>query len=175
MEEQNNTHNESLRSMDWQVLIDTFIEHQRENFHQFSGNLTDYYQQFRLHLAEKSNQRYLFFTILSSLIFLTTISLILFEYRRLLKYLQRFFQFLYSYFLRLRNLLLEKTTPSLFNRFFNSKSHIREKFAREFVRSLNEELIKRKVKFIQFDMFSFFHHLYTILMWCVLKEITRQN
>jgi hypothetical protein len=140
-------------SINRQAIIDAFIERQRDNFHELIHNLTYYYNNIRLHfsiLSDKSNQRYLFLSILSSLIFLTIISLIIFEYRRLLKYIQKFFQFIYSYyqliFIRIRNKFLQKTTPSILNLLFNSNSHIREKFSNEFLRSLNQELFKRKVK-----------------------------
>lgn len=140
-------------SINRQAIIDAFIERQRENFHELIQNFTIYYQNFRQHfskLSDKSNQRYLFLSIILSLISLTIITLIIFEYRRLLKLIQKSFLFIYTYqknlFLKIRNKFLQKTTPSLFNLLLNSKSHIREKFSKEFLYSLNQELIQRKVK-----------------------------
>jgi hypothetical protein len=140
--------------MDRQAIIDAFIERHRNNFHELIHNITTYYNNnIRSHfstLSEKSNQRYLFQLILFSFILMTLISLIIFEYRRLLKYIQKSFQFIYSYnqliFLRIRNKFLQKTTPSFLNLLLNSKSHIREKFSKEFIRSLNQDLSIRKVK-----------------------------
>jgi hypothetical protein len=140
-------------SMNRQAIIDAFIERHRNNFHELIHNVTLYYDNIRSHfssLSEKSNQRYLFQSILFSFILLTLISLIIFEYRRLLKYIQKFFHFIYSYnqhiYIRIRNKFLQKPNPSVFNLLLNSKSHIREKFTKEFVRSLNQELFIRKVK-----------------------------
>lgn len=140
-------------SVNRQAIIDEFIEHQRENFHYLINNLTSYYNDFRLQfsfLSEKTNQRYLFLTVLISLILLTIISLIIFEYRRLLIYIQKSFQFIYSYkqylLLRIRRQFLQKTTPSFFNSLLNSKSQFREKLFNEFIRSINEAFINRQVK-----------------------------
>lgn len=140
-------------SINRQAIIEAFIERQRENFHELIQNFTIYYNNFRQYVSkssDKSNQRYLFLSILLSFISLTIISLIIFEYRRLLKLFQKCFLFIYSYqqllFIRIRNKFLQKTTPSLLNLLLNSKSHIREKFSNEFLRSLNQELYKRKVK-----------------------------
>jgi hypothetical protein len=140
-------------SMTRQDIIDAFIERQRNNFHQLIHNLTLHYDNFHSHfqtLSEKSNQRYLYLTILLSFIILTLSTVIIFEYRRLSKYIRRFFQFIYSYIqyilIRIRNKFLQKTTPSFINLLLNSKSHIREKFSKEFIRSLNQEFFNRKVK-----------------------------
>ena len=147
-------------SMDRQAIIDAFIERHRNNFHELIHNITNYYNNnIRSHfstLSEKSNQRYLFQLILFSFILITLISLIIFEYRRLLKYIQKSFQFIYSYnqsiYLRIRNKFLQKTTPSFLNLLLNSKSHIREKFSKEFIRSLNQDLLTRKVKKEKFPL-----------------------
>ena len=140
-------------SMNLQSLIDTFIERHQNTFQEIIHNATLYYQNFRSHFlihSEKSNQRYLFLSILLSFILLTLLTLIIFEYRRVLIYIQRFFRWTYSYshylYIRIRNKLLQKTTPSLLNLLLNSKSHIREKFSKEFLRSLNQELGNRKVQ-----------------------------
>jgi predicted tellurium resistance membrane protein TerC len=153
MQQENNTLQKLPMSINRQAIIDAFIERQRDNFNELIHNLTIYYNNIRLHfsnLSEKSNQRYLFLSILLSFIFLIIITLIIFEYRRLLKYIQKFFRFIYSYtqllLIRIRNKFLQKTTPSLLNLLLNSKSHIQEKFSKEFLRSLNQELVKRKVK-----------------------------
>jgi len=139
-------------SINRQAIIDAFVERQRDNFHELIDNLTIHYNNIRLYfsnLSEKSNQRYLFLSILLSFIFLTIISLIIFEYRRLLKYIQKIFRFIYSYnqsiLIRIKNKFLQKTTPSLLNLLLNSQNHIREKFSKEFLRSLNQEFFKRKV------------------------------
>lgn len=140
-------------SINRQAIIDAFIERQRDNYHQFIHNLTSYYSNFRSRFSsyfDKTNQRYLFLSILITFILLAIISLIIFEYRRLLKCIQKFVQFIYSYYrsllIRIRSKFLQRKTPSIFNTFLNSKSHFREKFFNEFVRSLNQELTKRQVK-----------------------------
>ena len=136
-------------SMDRQALIDAFIERQREHFHQLVENFTNYSQQIRSHLSslvDKSNQRYLFLTILGSFIFLTIFSLVIFEHRRLWKWIRILLTYFVSLLLRLRNHFLRKTTPSLLNFFLdNSKGYFRAKFSREFLRRLNEEFSQRKV------------------------------
>jgi hypothetical protein len=139
-------------SINRQAIIDAFVERQRDNFHELIDNLTLHYNNIRLYfsnLSEKSNQRYLFLSILLSFIFLTIISLIIFEYRRLLKYIQKIFHFIYSFnqsiLIRIRNKFLQKTTPSLLSLLLNSQNHIRDKFSKEFLRSLNQEFFKRKV------------------------------
>jgi hypothetical protein len=139
-------------SINRQAIIDAFVERQRDNFHELIDNLTLHYNNIRLYfsnLSEKSNQRYLFLSILLSFIFLTIISLIIFEYRRLLKYIQKLFHFIYSFnqsiLIRIRNKFLQKTTPSLLSLLLNSQNHIRDKFSKEFLRSLNQEFFKRKV------------------------------
>jgi hypothetical protein len=139
-------------SINRQAIIDAFVERQRDNFHELIDNLTIHYNNIRLYfsnLSEKSNQRYLFLSILLSFIFLTIISLIIFEYRRLLKYIQKIFHFIYSFnqsiLIRIRNKFLQKTTPSLLSLLLNSQNHIRDKFSKEFLRSLNQEFFKRKV------------------------------
>lgn len=140
--------------MDRQALFDEFLDRQREHFHQWMENFTDYYHQIRSHLSslsDKSNQRYLFFTVLFSFIFLTLFSLIIFEYRRLWKFIQQLFGYVRTFWIRIRNQFLRTTAPSLLNFFFfNSKSYFREKFSREFLRTLNEEFSHRKV--IQQDL-----------------------
>jgi hypothetical protein len=175
-------------SMNRQALIDAFIERQRDNFHELIHNLTIYYNNIRSHfsvLSEKPNQRYLFLSILLSFILLTIISLIIFEHRRLLKYIQKSFQFLYSYnqsiFKRIRNKFLQKTTPSLLNLLLNSKSHIREKFSQEFLRSLNQELYKQKVKKKGFDIYSYLiikYDLYFLICTpycCIYLSLSKDN
>ena len=148
----NNTEEKILMSADRQAVIDAFIERQRDRFHQLISNLTVYYDQFRSHLlilSEKSNQRYLFFTILLSFILVTLVSLLIFEYRRVLKGLHRCFHFislLSRYlFVRARDLLLRKTTSPILNILLNSASPIRQKFANELRRALNQEFVNRKV------------------------------
>ncbi|CAF3319930.1 unnamed protein product [Rotaria socialis] len=138
-------------SMNRQAIIDAFIERHRANFNDLIDHLTLYYNKTRLHftsLSEKTNQRYLYLSILATFILLTIIFLIIFEYRRLLQCIQKFFKLVYSYkqyiLIRIRNKYLQKRTPSLLNALLNSKSHIREKFYNEFARSLNEELKNRK-------------------------------
>jgi len=155
-------------STDRQERIDAFIERQRDNFHELIHNLTIYYNNFRSHfsnLSEKSNQRYLFLSILLSFILLTIIFLIIFEYRRLLKYIQKCFQLTYSYyqyiFTRIRTKFLQKTAPSVVNLLLNSRSHVREKFLNEFLRALNQEFLNRKVKYIILYVTSYFCLLLT--------------
>ncbi|CAF3670532.1 unnamed protein product [Rotaria sordida] len=139
-------------SINRRAVIDAFIERQRDNFHQLIDYLTLYYNNnIRLYfsfLSEKTNQRYLYLSILTTFILLIIIFLIIFEYHRILKYIQKFFQLIYSYkqyiLLRIKNKSLQKTTPSFFNILLNSKSHMREKFFNEFVRTLNEEFRNRK-------------------------------
>ncbi|CAF2051333.1 unnamed protein product [Rotaria magnacalcarata] len=138
-------------SMNRQAIIDAFIERHRANFNDLIDHLTLYYNKTRLHftfLSEKTNQRYLYLSILTTFILLTIIFLIIFEYRRLLQCIQKFLKLVYSYkqyiLIRIRNKYLQKRTPSLLNALLNSKSHIREKFYNEFARSLNEELKNRK-------------------------------
>ncbi|CAF0726129.1 unnamed protein product [Rotaria sordida] len=139
-------------SINRRAVIDAFIERQRDNFHQLIDYLTLYYNNnIRLYfsfLSEKTNQRYLYLSILTTFILLIIIFLIIFEYHRILKYIQKFFQLIYSYkqyiLLRIKNKSLHKTTPSFFNILLNSKSHMREKFFNEFVRTLNEEFRNRK-------------------------------
>ena len=168
---------------DCQEVIDAFIERQRDNFHQLVQNLSIYYQSFRSQFAfptDKSQQRYLYLTVLLSLILLTIIYLIIVDYQRLVKLLRTYFRFAYSYwqvlFTRIRNKFLQKTTPSLLNILLNRRSHIREKFSQEFLRAINQELFNRKVKYLfhlktfDYQVAALFFHLYTILMR-VLKQI----
>ncbi|CAF3438471.1 unnamed protein product [Rotaria sp. Silwood1] len=138
-------------SINRRAAIDAFIERQLDKFHQLIHHLTLYYNNTRLHfsfLSEKTNQRYLYLSILITFILLTIIFLIIFEYRRLLKYIQKIFQLIYSYkeniLIKIRKKFLQKTTPSLINILLNSNSHIRKKFCNEFVRRLNEEFLNRK-------------------------------
>ncbi|CAF3518400.1 unnamed protein product [Adineta steineri] len=138
-------------STDRQAIINAFIERQRDKYHQLVHNLTIYYNNFRSQFSfptEKSHQRYLFLTILLTFILLTLIFLIIFEYRRLLKFIQNYLYLTYSYIrntlTRIRNKFLQKTTPSLLNILLNQKSHIRTKFSREFQRTLNQEFLNRK-------------------------------
>ncbi|CAF1089737.1 unnamed protein product [Adineta ricciae] len=136
---------------DRQEVIDAFIERQRDNFHQLVQNLSIYYQNFRSQFAfptDKSQQRYLYLTVLLSLILVTIIYLIVVDYQRLVKLVRTYFRFAYSYwqvlFTRIRNKFLQKTTPSLLNILLNRKSHIRDKFSQEFLRAINQELLNRK-------------------------------
>lgn len=157
MQQHNNTLQKLLMSMNRQALINAFIERQRENFDELMDNLTVYYHDFRLYFSEKSHQRYLFLSIIFLFIILTIISLIIFEYRRLLKYFRILISYNQLIILRIRNKFLRKTTPSLLNLFLNSKSSIREKFSKEFLRSLNDELFKRKVNLLSLrTIFCFF-------------------
>ena len=146
--------------MDYQELIQTFIEQQRENAQEFLSNLTVYYHGVRSYLSEKSHQRHLFLSVFGSLIVLTIISVLIFQSRRLSKFIRILSSYLQLIYLRIRNKLLQKTTPSLLNLFLNSKNAFREKFAKEFLRALNNDLLKRKVKslIINDDLFS--SHLY---------------
>ncbi|UJR37917.1 hypothetical protein I4U23_030604 [Adineta vaga] len=138
-------------STDRQEIIDAFIERQRENFHQLIQNLSISYHNFRSRFSfptDKSQQRYLFLSILLSFILLTIVYLIIVEYHRLIKFVRYYIRTAYSYihllFTRIRYKFLQKTTPSLFNLLLNRKSYIREKFSKEFVRALNQELFNRK-------------------------------
>lgn len=143
--------------MDRQALIDEFLERQREQFHQWMENFTIYYHQIRSHfslLSDKSNQRYLFLTVLFSFVFLTLFSLIIFEYRRLWKLIRQSFGYVQTLCIRIRNQFLRKTAPSLLNfLFFNSNSYFREKFSKEFLRTLNEDFSHRKVTIIRLCFF----------------------
>ena len=151
MQQQNNSLKKIIMSINRHPWIDEFIEYQRKNLNELIQNLTLYYKDIRLYistLSDKSNQRYLFYTIIFTLLFLTIITLIIFEYRRLFKYIEKFFRSIYSYnkylFIRIRNKFLYKTTPSLLNLLLNSKSHIRENFSKQFLQTLNQEFSKQK-------------------------------
>jgi len=119
--------------------IDTFIKYQRNNFDQF---LSD----FRLYLLENSNEYFLSFTIMISIITLFITLSIIFESNILLK----FFLFIYSFnkylFLKLNNLFRQLTlSSSLLNCLFNSPNSIQNCFLHEFLHSLNQELLYKKV------------------------------
>ena len=148
----NNTEQRFFMSTDRQAIVDAFIQRQREQFQQLIGNLTVYYEQFRSHLlilSEKSNQRYLFLTILLSFTLVTLLSLLIFEHRRVFQALQRCLRAisLFSRFVVVRAsaLLLRKSTPPILNVLLNSASPIRQKFAHELRRALNQEFLQRKV------------------------------
>ncbi len=175
MRQHNNTLQKLLMSMDRQELIQRFIEQQRENFHELIDNLTVYYHDFRLYFSEKSRQRYLFLSISGIFIFVTIISLIIYEYRRLLNSIRILCSYIRLIYLRIRNKFLQKTTPSLLNFFLNSKSSIREKFSKEFLRTLNDEFFKRKVKSFIIKNDLLFSHLYTILSLSLSKLTDKAN
>ncbi len=126
-------------SSNHQTHIDTFISYQRNNFHQFLSN-------FRLYLLENSNEYFLSFTIMISIITLFITLSIIFESNILLK----IFLFIYSFnkylFLKLNNLFRQLTlSSSLLNCLFNSPNSIQNCFLNEFLHSLNQELLYKKV------------------------------
>ena len=153
MQKHTNTLQKFIMSTNRQAVINAFIERQCYYFHELIDYLTKYRHNFlplSSSLSNKENQRNLFLSILITFILLTTTFLIICEYRRLLKYIQKYFQWIYSYnqyiLLEIRNKFLHKSTPSFLNLLFNSKSHLREKFSNEFIRGLNHEFHNRKVK-----------------------------
>ncbi len=164
----NNILQKLLMSMDRQELIKKFIEHQHENVQELISNLTIYYHNLQLYFSEKSHQRYLFLSILGLFIFLTIISLIIFEYHRLLKSIRILSSYIQLIYRRIRNKFLQKTTPSLLNLILNSKNLIGEKFSKEFLRSFNDELVKRKVKiFYHYKDNLLFSYLYILILMSV--------
>ena len=155
MEQHNNTPQESAMSMNSQAVIDAFVERQRDHLQHLIENLTVYYDQFRSHvaiLADKSNQRSLFVTILLSSILLTLTSLFFYDYRQSWRVVRRCFQAIFSSLryvgVKIRTTFLQTTTPPILNLLLNSKSPLRQKFVDEFRRSCNEELAHRKVKML---------------------------
>ena len=129
--------------------FDHFVEHQREIFNQWMENLTGYYQDIRIQWKnywDKTNQRDVFLTFVFTFVLLTILTLLFLEYRRVLKTIRQCFQGMRNLLIRLRNLLLRKTTPSILSILLNSNSSLRQKFTKEFLRALNHELSHRKVK-----------------------------
>lgn len=136
------------------TTFDQFIDRQREVFHQWFDSLIVYSEDLRTQWKSfwnETNQRQLFFTIVFSFILLTILTLVLFEYRRVSKTLRQcclvISQWTRSSLIRLRNLLLRTTTPSILSILLNSNSFLRQKFIREFHQSLNDNLKNGKVNF----------------------------
>lgn len=147
-EHNNNTKQKFFMSTDppTTTTFDQFIEHWTENFIVYFEDFRTKWKSFWL----KSNQRNIFFTIAFSFILLTFLTIFILEFRRILKTFRQCFQTIFKsiqfFVIYLRNLLLKKTTPSILSFLLNSNSFFRQKFIKEFLRTLNKNFVERKVK-----------------------------
>ena len=155
-------------STNHQTLIDIFIKYQRNNFHQFLLNLTFYYNNFRLYLLEKSNEWFLSFTIIISIITLFIILSIILESNLLLKLFLSIYSFNKYLFLKIKKTFFQSTSSSsLLNCLLNSPSSIQQCFLNEFLYSLNQEFLYKKVTkyfyfIIPYNLLLYYAHIIII-------------
>jgi hypothetical protein len=137
-------------------LIETFIEDQRDNLHQFLHNITFYYKNFRFDVSEKSIENLLYFTIILTFLSLIIILLTIFEYKLLLK----LYLFIYS-FSKLKTKCFQSKTLPFSNWLLNTPNHIQKQFLKEFIHSLNKEFSNKKV----IEYFSFIPSVYSLFVY----------
>ena len=128
-------------------VIHKFIEYQQDNLDRFFHRLSVYYNNsFNLHLLENFNDYLLYFTIIITIITFILILYIIFESNYLLKYLLSIYSLNEYLFSKRKNEdFRSKTSFCFLNWLLNSPNRIQTRFFNEFLHSLNQKFLHKKV------------------------------